>query len=215
VNKNVLPAIVRLDEAEAFLRLEPLHSPSAHVDVLSSKMMHVCDAGRHGNQYIRSVRRSVNRGFKGNVHRREDVALQHSIAMHNPRIPPAPAKGTTGCGTFDASAPVGGSPIDSTKFGGNQEQNGGPPIYPGKLCRVSDMTKPLADFWSRDDQEAARKGVGSELRRRYGLPDDMPHQMLALVIQLSDDPSGSAREVGQLHSAVHRAFSEDMSGHAR
>jgi len=68
------------------------------------------------------------------------------------------------------------------------------------------MTEPLADFWKRDAHEAARRGIGSELRRRYGLPDDVPHQMLALVIQLSDDPSEAAFKVGQLHSAAHHAF---------
>ena len=71
---------------------------------------------------------------------------------------------------------------------------------------MSDMTEALADFWTQDIQEAARRGIGSELRRLYGLPDDVPHKMLALLIQLSDDPSGPAFKVGQLHSAVHRAF---------
>ena len=68
------------------------------------------------------------------------------------------------------------------------------------------MTEPLADFWTREIQEAARSGIGSELRRLYGLPDDVPHQMLAVLIQLSDDPSGAAFKVGQLHAAVHQAF---------
>jgi hypothetical protein len=68
------------------------------------------------------------------------------------------------------------------------------------------MTQPLADFWTRDAQEAARSRIGSELRRFYRLPDDMPHQMLALLIQLSDDRSGAAFKIGQLHSAVHQAF---------
>jgi hypothetical protein len=70
------------------------------------------------------------------------------------------------------------------------------------------MTEPLADFWSRDAQEAARRAIGSELRRRYSLSDDVPHQMLALLIQISEDPSesGTAFKVGQLHSAVHQAF---------
>jgi hypothetical protein len=68
------------------------------------------------------------------------------------------------------------------------------------------MTQPLADFWTRDIQEAARSRIGSELRRFYGLPDDVPHQMLALLIQLSDDPSWADFKVGQLHSAVHQAF---------
>jgi hypothetical protein len=68
------------------------------------------------------------------------------------------------------------------------------------------MTEALADFWTQDIQEGARRGIGSELRRLYGLPNDVPHQMLALLIQLSDDPSGPAFKVGQLHSAVHRAF---------
>ena len=71
---------------------------------------------------------------------------------------------------------------------------------------MSDMSQPLADFWTRDIQKAARSRIGSELRRLYGLPDDVPHQMLALLIQLSDDPSGAAFEVGQLYSAVHQAF---------
>jgi hypothetical protein len=71
---------------------------------------------------------------------------------------------------------------------------------------VCDMSQPLADFWARDIQEAARSRIGSELRRLYGLPDEVPHQMLVLLIQLSDDPSGAAFEVGQLHSAVHQAF---------
>jgi hypothetical protein len=68
------------------------------------------------------------------------------------------------------------------------------------------MTEPLADFWTRHIQEAARSRIGSELRRLYGLPDDVPHQMLALLIQLSDDPAGAAFKVGQLDSAVHQAF---------
>jgi hypothetical protein len=66
------------------------------------------------------------------------------------------------------------------------------------------MTGALTDFQSQDVQEAARKGIGSELRRLFGLRSDVPHQMLALLVQLSDDPSGL--KVGQLHSAIHRAF---------
>jgi hypothetical protein len=68
------------------------------------------------------------------------------------------------------------------------------------------MPERLPDFLVRDIQEAARSGIGAELGWRYGLPDDVPHQMLALLIQLSGDPSEAAFKVGQLHSAVHQAF---------
>src|ERR1700675_3896151 len=68
------------------------------------------------------------------------------------------------------------------------------------------MTEALADFWTQAIQKAVRRGIGSELGRLYGPPDDGPHKMLALLFQLSDDPSGPAFKVGQLHSAVHRAF---------
>jgi hypothetical protein len=75
-----------------------------------------------------------------------------------------------------------------------------------KPCRVNNMSEPLADFWKRDAHDAAQRGIGLELRRRYGLLHDVPHQMPALVIQLSDDPPEAAFKVGQLHSATHHAF---------
>ena len=46
MNKDVFSAIVGFDEAEAFLRVEPLHSLRAHIDVLAQADARTATAAR-------------------------------------------------------------------------------------------------------------------------------------------------------------------------